>query len=151
MSLRHTIAGSQRSTGCSHLRQKCRYRFQAQGCQDAPPRVDTASEASAFRAHPDLSQGPADLRSAALTTELCTHDTQRPRRSQIVFDTRELPAIASDDTPPFFGGARGLLTDSTHPLAITAVFSPASAKDIAMPRRSLEYFLSLRARNLAIV
>ena len=25
------------------------------------------------RAHPDLSQGPADLQSAALTTELCTH------------------------------------------------------------------------------
>ena len=26
------------------------------------------------RAHPDLNQGPADLRSAALTTELCTQD-----------------------------------------------------------------------------
>ena len=26
-----------------------------------------------LRAHPDLSQGPADLQSAALTTELCTH------------------------------------------------------------------------------
>ena len=26
------------------------------------------------RAHPDLSQGPADLQSAALATELCTHD-----------------------------------------------------------------------------
>ena len=25
------------------------------------------------RAHPDLNQGPADLQSAALTTELCTH------------------------------------------------------------------------------
>ena len=25
------------------------------------------------RAHPDLSQGPADLQSAALSTELCTH------------------------------------------------------------------------------
>ena len=24
------------------------------------------------RAHPDLNQGPADLQSAALTTELCT-------------------------------------------------------------------------------
>ena len=24
-------------------------------------------------AHPDLNQGPADLQSAALTTELCTH------------------------------------------------------------------------------
>ena len=26
----------------------------------------------AMRAHPDLNQGPADLQSAALTTELCT-------------------------------------------------------------------------------
>ena len=26
-----------------------------------------------IRAHPDLNQGPADLQSAALTTELCTH------------------------------------------------------------------------------
>ena len=25
------------------------------------------------RAHPDLNQGPADLQSADLTTELCTH------------------------------------------------------------------------------
>ena len=28
-----------------------------------------------MRAHPDLNQGPADLQSAALTTELCTHMT----------------------------------------------------------------------------
>ena len=28
------------------------------------------------RAHPDLNQGPADLQSAALTTELCTHMTR---------------------------------------------------------------------------
>ena len=27
------------------------------------------------RAHPDLNQGPADLQSAALTTELCTHES----------------------------------------------------------------------------
>ena len=26
-----------------------------------------------LKAHPDLNQGPADLQSAALTTELCTH------------------------------------------------------------------------------
>ena len=31
--------------------------------------------ATAKRAHPDLNQGPADLQSAALTTELCTHLT----------------------------------------------------------------------------
>ena len=29
----------------------------------------------ADRAHPDLNQGPADLQSAALTTELCTQTT----------------------------------------------------------------------------
>ena len=32
-----------------------------------------AIRSDANRAHPDLSQGPADLRSAALATELCTH------------------------------------------------------------------------------
>ncbi len=31
------------------------------------------------RAHPDLNQGPADLQSAALTTELCTHVPCRQR------------------------------------------------------------------------
>ena len=31
------------------------------------------SELLRERAHPDLNQGPADLQSAALTTELCTH------------------------------------------------------------------------------
>ena len=31
------------------------------------------SRRSHKRAHPDLNQGPADLQSAALTTELCTH------------------------------------------------------------------------------
>ncbi len=36
------------------------------GRRKAPPRPT-------LRAHPDLSQGPADLQSAALTTELCTH------------------------------------------------------------------------------
>ena len=32
------------------------------------------SHLPSHRAHPDLNQGPADLRSAALTTELCTQD-----------------------------------------------------------------------------
>ena len=38
--------------------------------------VDVKLAVSCFitwRAHPDLNQGPADLQSAALTTELCTH------------------------------------------------------------------------------
>ena len=34
---------------------------------------DSAIGESCQRAHPDLNQGPADLQSAALTTELCTH------------------------------------------------------------------------------
>ena len=39
-----------------------------------PPSVcRTDSLTSLWRAHPDLNQGPADLQSAALTTELCTH------------------------------------------------------------------------------
>ena len=33
---------------------------------------ETRNEMKLKRAHPDLNQGPADLRSAALTTELCT-------------------------------------------------------------------------------
>ena len=43
-----------------------------------PPAV---GKAVLGRAHPDLNQGPADLQSAALTTELCTHmpiRTDRP-------------------------------------------------------------------------
>ena len=35
------------------------------------------------RAHPDLNQRPADLQSAALTTELCTHLTPRPDPSNV--------------------------------------------------------------------
>ena len=37
----------------------------------------------AKRAHPDLNQGPADLQSAALTTELCTHVGWNTRKTQI--------------------------------------------------------------------
>ena len=40
--------------------------------QLAAPRCQ-GRERSSRRAPPDLNQGPADLRSAALTTELCTH------------------------------------------------------------------------------
>ena len=38
------------------------------------PMSDCESKLAKHRAHPDLNQGPADLRSAALTTELCTHE-----------------------------------------------------------------------------
>ena len=38
--------------------------------------------ASHRRAHPDLNQGPADLQSAALTTELCTHMTSLSQRAR---------------------------------------------------------------------
>ena len=38
--------------------------------------VDSENKKSVkIRADPDLNQGPADLQSAALTTELCTHAT----------------------------------------------------------------------------
>ena len=33
---------------------------------------ETVEEKEKLRAHPDLNQGPADVQSAALTTELCT-------------------------------------------------------------------------------
>ena len=39
----------------------------------------------AQRAHPDLNQGPADLQSAALTTELCTHFAVESRRAPLAF------------------------------------------------------------------
>ena len=37
-----------------------------------PPQICAPAQ-EGTRAHPDLSQGPADLQSTALTTELCTH------------------------------------------------------------------------------
>ena len=40
-----------------------------------------SERASHRRAHPDLNQGPADLQSAALTTELCTHMTSLSQRA----------------------------------------------------------------------
>ena len=56
----------QKKTGPSHLT----------GCGNSPARLYLAFSSNLLpRAHPDLSQGPADLRSAALTTELCTHMT----------------------------------------------------------------------------
>ena len=38
----------------------------------APKRRANPVQKASLRAHPDLNQGPADLQSAALTTELCT-------------------------------------------------------------------------------
>ena len=46
------------------------------------------------RAHPDLNQGPADLQSAALTTELCTQ--QRLYVSGIGNDTLGFTCIRSN-------------------------------------------------------
>ena len=39
----------------------------------APPPSQSRQSRSEKRAYPDLNQGPADLQSAALTTELYTH------------------------------------------------------------------------------
>ena len=44
----------------------CRFFF-------SPGMPRCADSSTKKRAHPDLNQGPADLQSAALTTELCTH------------------------------------------------------------------------------
>ena len=41
--------------------------------KSTPPCTSNSSIHHPKRAHPDLNQGPADLQSAALTTELCTH------------------------------------------------------------------------------
>ena len=47
------------------------------------------------RAHPDLSQGPADLRSAALTTELCTLISYgRRRRTKSRLDAQRFFILA---------------------------------------------------------
>ena len=61
------------------------------------------------RAHPDLNQGPADLQSAALTTELCTQMT-----THRILDLTEnwvqefTPTLgrASTAPPPMVGGTR---------------------------------------------
>ena len=47
---------------------------------------------SVWRAHLDLNQGPADLQSAALATELCTQLRHLQMLSQKVSDRRELNA-----------------------------------------------------------
>ena len=39
------------------------------------------------RAHPDLNQGPADLQSATLTTELCTH-VEEVQNAMFTFGSR---------------------------------------------------------------
>ena len=50
----------------------------------------------AKRAHPDLNQGPADLQSAALTTELCTHLVASSRPWPHV---KHLPVHCNHDSP----------------------------------------------------
>ena len=85
------VQWAQRSTSTAKEPQPC----SGQGCREAawsstrqqdgqrhavpdprPLRVETPASRGAHRstrAHPDLNQGPADLQSAALATELCTH------------------------------------------------------------------------------
>ena len=45
-------------------------------CDNMQTRLRHTQTRTKNRAHPDLNQGPADLRSAALTTELCTRWAQ---------------------------------------------------------------------------
>ena len=47
-------------------------RKKTQETKDMAPETKTCIFRIGARAHPDLNQGPADLQSAALTTELCT-------------------------------------------------------------------------------
>lgn len=54
----------------------------ADHCAHCAPDV---SRQGIVRAHPDLSQGPADLQSAALTTELCTHVRAELRARAAIF------------------------------------------------------------------
>ena len=51
-----------------------------------------------MRAHPDLNQGPADLQSAALTTELCTRMVL-PARALATDDACAAPARGSGPKP----------------------------------------------------
>ncbi len=68
------------------------------GCR---PEIPTSSEAI-MRAHPDLNQGPADLQSAALTTELCAQSSKLPSQGYSLFFKAALQRIAT------------LLTTSDH-------------------------------------
>ena len=47
------------------------------------PMSHCESKLAKHRAHPDLNQGPADLRSAALTTELCTRVRNRTHNNNM--------------------------------------------------------------------
>ena len=51
----------------------------------------TASAVTRARAHPDLNQGPADLQSAALATELCTHLEVLAEITRLALLTRDPP------------------------------------------------------------
>ena len=64
--------------GCEFMMTRCFVAVTRVRDQSADIGSNTGTDLMALatvpkRAHPDLNQGPADLQSAALTTELCTH------------------------------------------------------------------------------
>ena len=64
-----------RASDCRRLQQSDGHWFDSEWpdiCKTATPETNSDLHTARQRAHPDLSQGPADLQSAALTTELCT-------------------------------------------------------------------------------
>ena len=65
------------------------------------------------RAHPDLSQGPADLQSAALTTELCTQVDHHLQVSSVMRKLTRLGVLrhASGDVGVSFSGSTRLRAD----------------------------------------
>ena len=63
------------ATGVEHVAPLGSCRLPCLACHDQSVRLardQPTSNRDTKRAHPDLNQGPADLQSAALTTELCT-------------------------------------------------------------------------------
>ena len=64
-----TVVPAQQTTLCSKKAAFC----ERGGLQQDASWQEAETKGQDKRAHPDLNQGPADLQSAALTTELCTH------------------------------------------------------------------------------
>ena len=73
--LTHEIAAehSRHSSAASIRGARCRAKLNPHSAARRNPLPCAPARAMLQRAHPDLSQGPADLQSAVLTTELCTH------------------------------------------------------------------------------
>ena len=87
------------------------------------------------RAHPDLNQGPADLQSAALTTELCTHGRANERWRTLRSRSNGCPPSSS----PFpLNNAQG----SQQPCEPRQASPSSSSRSVSLSL-SLSLFLSL--------